>query len=152
MLNTNGPLAMALASALWIIGFYFTWVKVACSLSAIEIKLNIENLTPSDYSVMLVGVPPLEKLTEEELKTTFTKDMKEKLKFDVDIPVEIAKIVFAYDMTPFNKKMARFVELTKIKACIDNYRESYKGKELKSGRTVTEEQLNLIYPTKCNFY
>ncbi len=136
-----------LSTVLFLLTFFFSWVQFNTSLDALNTKLNIDNLTPADYTVMLSGVP-VNDMTEEEIIRTFEVHVDSTLRAvgSSSVPVKIQKIISTYDLTPYAEKIDLLRALKKKKAAIDSYRTAYKKRGEKMGNTVTEAELKEIFP------
>ena len=60
------PTCRTIGSSLLILVFFFAWVQLYSRLDALDTQLNVDNLTPTDYTIMVSGLPT-HNATEEEL-------------------------------------------------------------------------------------
>ena len=125
--------------------FYFAWVQIAGRLTALNRTLDIETLTPADYTVMLVGVST--DISEAQFKEVFEHDMQ--MHLGPSTKVQIARITFAYDLSPFTELINELQALKKQKAIIDNYRLSYKTRCQKRQQPIADADLRQVYPPSC---
>lgn len=125
--------------------FYFLYVYLSSLLDKDSTKLNIDNLTPSDYTVMLEGIPT-EGATEEQIKNEFETRARLTMQEHTSAEITVARFVFAFDIDEFQGKMKKLVNLKKDKYKIDNYREGYKKRAENAGRELTPEDLRHVFP------
>ena len=145
------PLAVALGMSILIVIYFFSWVQFYSSLDATDTKLNVDNLTPSDYTVMVKG-GPIGKISDEEFLEEFKTHVRATLREVTEVPVDIAKAVFTYDITPFTEKIEWLRQLKRKKAAIDQYRTAYEIRGKKLNVPVTQEELKNLYPETRNFH
>ncbi len=148
MVATEVPLSFAIAISAFIAVFFFSWIQFRNHLNSMDTRLNTENLTPADYTLMLTGVPT-NNLTEAEFRTDFEAQVGAALRSRTSVPVRVAKVVFTYDLTPFTEKVEQLRKLRKEKAAIDQYRSAYRRMVEKSGENASNTSLDSILPESC---
>ncbi len=149
MLKTQAPNALAVAISAYIIVFFFAWVHLQNLLDSKDTKLNTDNLTPADYTVMLTGVPT-DKLTADEFRNEVEAHVASTLRQHTNVPVRIAKVCYTYDLTPFTEKVMDLRKKRQIKAVIDQFRVTYKKKMEAQSITVTDDDLAKVIPETRN--
>jgi len=148
VIQTESATCLVIATVAFMVVFYLSWVQFNSKLDALDTKLNIDNLTPADYTVMLSNVP-VEQMTDEEIIHEFEMSVHTSLHGETSQPVKIKKIVHAYDLTPYTEKVTELRDLRRQKRSIDTYREAYKKRGTKMGHTVTEDEISKVYPESC---
>eukprot|EP00826_Nyctotherus_ovalis_P064033 TRINITY_DN9389_c0_g1_i3.p1 TRINITY_DN9389_c0_g1~~TRINITY_DN9389_c0_g1_i3.p1 ORF type:complete len:832 (-),score=219.91 TRINITY_DN9389_c0_g1_i3:124-2619(-) len=143
--------ALLIGGAGMIFIFYFAWVQMNALLNSCDTELNIDNLTPADYTVSLTGVP-VDIMNEEEIKRDFLMNLNgnpELLK-STNKRIEVFKITSAYDLVEYDKIRTKLSDLRVKKQVIQNYRRRAK----ESNDKLTDAELGTIYPKgyeKCNY-
>jgi hypothetical protein len=99
LLNKEIARSILVELVILIVIFYFTWVQFFRELSKLDNDLNVEHLTPADYTVRLVGVPANE-MTAEEIKSEIEQRMSIGR---ANIPLKVFKVLFTYELTEFNE-------------------------------------------------
>ena len=110
---------MMIASIFLLIVFSVSWIQFNAILAAYDTRLNIDNLTPADYSVMLKNLP-IDKMSEDEISKTFEADMARELSCEVTDPIKIYSIVYGYDLSIFKEKSDELSKLRKERAILKN--------------------------------
>jgi len=82
-----------------ILVFYFPWVQFYRALSKLGNDLNVEYLTPADYTVRLIDLPVTE-MTEKEIKNEIEQGMSINT---INIPLKVFKVLFTYELTEFKE-------------------------------------------------
>eukprot|EP00826_Nyctotherus_ovalis_P064034 TRINITY_DN9389_c0_g1_i5.p1 TRINITY_DN9389_c0_g1~~TRINITY_DN9389_c0_g1_i5.p1 ORF type:complete len:836 (-),score=227.73 TRINITY_DN9389_c0_g1_i5:82-2589(-) len=131
--------------------FYFVWVQMNVMLNSHDTTLNIDNLTPADYTVSLTGVP-VDLISEQEIQNEFIRNLNSnpELVGSGNNRVEAFKITSAYDLTEYGKIRAKLSELRVKKHVIENYRK----KQKRNNDNLTDNELATLYPPgyeKCNY-
>eukprot|EP00826_Nyctotherus_ovalis_P041054 TRINITY_DN4095_c0_g1_i9.p1 TRINITY_DN4095_c0_g1~~TRINITY_DN4095_c0_g1_i9.p1 ORF type:complete len:874 (+),score=261.88 TRINITY_DN4095_c0_g1_i9:376-2997(+) len=129
---------VVLGLVLLILFFYFPFIQFKAKLNGMAVKLNNNNLTPADYTVMLSGIP-ISEMTDEEIKEEFESFMKLNIK---SIPIKVRKVVPVYDLTYFIKLENEYQITRREKIVIENKRRLLREKE----PSLTEEELQNKYP------
>ena len=130
--------SVVIGLVLLIVLFYFPYVQFKAKLRGLNVKLDINNLTPADYTVMLSGVP-VKEMSDEQIKEEFEEFMKNNI---TTIPIQVIKVVTARDLTYFMKIDKKYQKTRRKKIIIDNERRILRIKE----PLLKEEQLKKKYP------
>jgi len=143
--------ALLIGGAGTIFIFYFTWVQLNTLLNSYDTRLNVDNLTPADYTVSLTGVPANE-MTEQEIKDEFLRNLNgnPELLESTKRRIEVFKIIPAYHSSEYEKLRKRLSELRVKKHVIENHRTKMKEKN----ENLTTAELMAMYPKgyeKCNY-
>ena len=106
----TNALLISCAGAIFV--FYFSWVQFRTLLKSLDVDLNIENLTPADYTVALTGAP-MEEMSEDEIKNILLSNINSNptLTENGTKPIQIFKVVLAYDLTKFIKLGTEIAQL-----------------------------------------
>lgn len=117
--------SMAIGVALLIVLFFFPWVQFNSRLRGDNIKLDTNNLTPADYTVMLQGVPAAG-MTDEEMMREIDVVVNREIGASAAVPLKTLKVTPAYDLTNFTKLSKELEKIKKKKIIIENYRRRLK--------------------------
>jgi hypothetical protein len=145
VIKTEAPVTIGFSTFILILAFFFSYVQFSTRLEAADTQLNIDNLTPTDYTVMISSTA-VSALDEPTFKRSIEEQLRATMRSFTDAPIEIQKIAFTYDLTPFAEKVATLLELKRKRAIIENYRVSYKKRCEAMQTPVAEVEVQKIYP------
>jgi hypothetical protein len=131
--SSFGPIMMV-SCIFYSICYYITCRFLSMWTRSESISLNNNNLDPTDYSIMLRGLPTKSNFDEEKFLTELYKMLKIEKS-------DVAREVFTNDISFFSKKLKELNNLIKIRTLIDNFRKVYKQKN-----NCTDEACKNIYP------
>jgi len=123
---------------LLVLFFYFPFIQFNAKLNGLAMKLNNNNLTPADYTVMLSGTP-IREMDDEEIKTEFENFMKLNIK---SIQIKVLKVIPTYDLSYFMQLDKQYKTIHREQIVIENKRRLLREKR----PSLTEEELERKYP------
>ena len=148
VIKSQGSAVILLGCCFLILAYFFSWVRFQNLIEMLDMKLNIDNLTPADYTVMLTGLPADIIMTDQELaaesETLVTNVLKRHI--ESDIPIKVAKVIPVYSSYRNSEESEKLTTLKKQKAAIDRYRLAYRKRAERKKITVTDEEVSNAYP------
>ena len=119
------------------------WLKALKGLLAEDVVLDCENLTPSDYTIQVNGLPKDPSFNEQEFLAHICTLLPPPLKPPTEI---FTRSVFSFDISPFELQLKQLNKLKKLKFIIDNHRKEYISAQKRKNLTVTNSYVQNMYP------
>jgi len=112
-----------IVNAIGIIGFLVFAYKVRKQLLELSNKLDAENITPSDYSLIAFNLPTDK--SEDELKEMILERFKDLVE---SMQLEIVYVNYTYNIEDFIESTAKLTEMYKRRGLVKRHWKSYAKK------------------------